>query len=124
MNRAALLACFALSACLEPVEGPESSQTEAVDARGVSFAHNVRPILSRCMGCHDGRASSHIGLDLGGLDLSTLGSLRRGGFTSGTGIVVPFEPDDSALVKKLRGTYAYGSRMPKDGPPFLSDAEI
>ena len=66
----------------------------------------------------------HIGTDLGGLDFTTLKSLREGGGTSGRNIIIPGKPDDSALVQKLRGTYAYGTRMPKNGPPFWSDADM
>ena len=67
---------------------------------------------------------SHVGLDLAGLDLSTLGKLRKGGGTSGKGIVVPFDSKGSAIVQKLKGTYAFGTRMPKDGPAFWRDEDI
>lgn len=102
-------------------------------AAGVSFSRDIRPLIKRsatdpdakgCFPCHDGRAPKHVGLDLGGLDLSTLGKLREGGGTSGSKIVVPGDPAASALVQKLRGTYAYGTRMPKSGPPFWTEEEI
>ena len=36
----------------------------------------------------------------------------------------PFQPDSSYLVMKIRGTPGItGSRMPLDGPPFLSPAD-
>ncbi len=99
----------------------------------VSFARDIRPILERlptdpagpgCKKCHYSSEASHIGLDLGGLDLSSLGTLRQGGGTSGSKIVIPGNPAESAIIQKLRGTYAFGTRMPKSGPPFLSEAEI
>lgn len=102
-------------------------------ARTVSFANDIRPMIKRssadpdakgCYPCHDSRAAKHVGVDLGGLDLTTLGKLRLGGTTSGANIIVPGDPDKSALIQKLRGTYAYGTRMPKNGPPFWTDAEI
>lgn len=96
----------------------------------VSFANEIRPMIRRradeqgCYPCHDGRAATHVGLDLGGLDLATLGKLRQGGTTSGANIIVPGDPDKSAIIQKLRGTYPYGTRMPKNGPPFWTPAEI
>ena len=56
--------------------------------------------------------------------MTTLGQLRKGGHTSGATIVIAGEPDQSALIQKLRGTYPYGVRMPYSGPPYLTDAEI
>lgn len=99
----------------------------------VSFANDIRPMIKRraddpeakgCYPCHDGRAASHVGLDLGGLDLSTLAKLRAGGITSGDKIIVPGKPEESVLIQKLLGTYRYGTRMPKSGPPFWTPAEI
>jgi hypothetical protein len=102
--------------------------------RTVFFGRDIRPLINRdavanpdargCFPCHNSRAAKHVGLDLGGLDLTTLGSLRKGGGTSGTNIVKPGDPKGSAIVQKLRGTYPYGTRMPKNGPPFWSDDEI
>ena len=56
--------------------------------------------------------------------MATLGALRKGGKTSGANIVIPGSPDASAIVQKLMGTYAFGSRMPKNGPPYWTAAEI
>lgn len=36
----------------------------------------------------------------------------------------PGNPDASYLVQKIQGTAAVGSRMPANGPPFLSQAQI
>jgi hypothetical protein len=38
-------------------------------------------------------------------------------------VVVPFD-SNSIIVKKLKGTAGFGARMPRNGPPFLSDSEI
>lgn len=118
------------------VGGPSDAAPRSLDAAGsatpISFRRDLRPLIARmgdpsgpgCRRCHYSTEASHIGLDLGGLDLSTLGALRQGGGTSGKKIVVPFHPEESAIVQKLRGTYPYGTRMPKSGPPFWSEAEI
>jgi hypothetical protein len=99
----------------------------------ISFKRDLRPLLDRlasdpighgCRACHYSTQSSHVGLDETGLDLATLGSLRRGGFSSGARIVVAGDPGASALVQKLEGTYSIGTRMPRDGPPYWSVDEI
>jgi hypothetical protein len=96
----------------------------------VSFKRDLRPIIARgeydpsqygCKWCHYSTEPSHVGYDLGGLDLSTLGALRQGGATSGKRIVVAGDPDNSAIVQKLRGTYPYGARMPRIGVAWGDD---
>jgi hypothetical protein len=96
----------------------------------VQFGRDIRPIIALgpdaprpygCKQCHYSTEPEHIGYDLGGLDLSTLGALRRGGATSGTRIVVPGDPDSSVIVQKLRGTYPFGARMPRVGIDWDED---
>lgn len=144
----ALAAPLIVAACLDltPTVGRPLTDQERDGARDtgtfvfdseagatVSFARDIRPMIKRsasdpdskgCYPCHDGKAAKHVGVDLGGLDLSTLGKLREGGGTSGKNIVVPGDPGKSALVQKLKGTYPFGTRMPKSGPPFWGDGEI
>jgi Planctomycete cytochrome C len=104
-----------------------------VAPRPVSFHDDIRPLMERsdsdptghgCKKCHYATEPSHIGTDLAGLDLSTLGALRKGGHTSAATIVVPGNPAASAIVQKLHGTYATGVRMPFSGPPYWSAAQI
>jgi hypothetical protein len=138
----ALLALGTLSACaaLEPAVGPLRDDddayvdaSDAPDGDAVSFKNDIRPLMDRaaddptghgCKECHYSTMPSHIGLDATGLDLATLGALRRGGVTSGTNIVVAGDPDASAIVQKLEGTYSIGARMPRSGPPFWSTDDI
>ncbi len=108
--------------------------TASVDgAPLVSFARDLRPIVDRlpgdprgpgCASCHYRSAADPIGIQRSGLDMTTLGSLRLGGTTSRTTIVIGGRPDDSAIVQKLRGTYFTGKRMPYNGPPYLTNAEV
>ena len=72
-----------------------------------------------CKSCHYSTEASHNGVDLGGLDMTTLRTLREGGGSSGKRIIVPGRPSESALIQKLKGQYPYGGRMPKNGPPLL-----
>lgn len=96
----------------------------------VNFHRDIRPIMDLgptaperygCKQCHYPLQPMHVGYDLGGLDLSTLGGLRRGGATSGKRIVIAGDPDNSAIVQKLRGTYPYGARMPRQGDAWGDD---
>jgi len=97
------------------------------------FATHIRPLMNRpgkgdpsgrgCKGCHYSTELQHTGLDLGGLDLATLGSLRHGGGSSGRRIVVPGKPSESVLVQVLEGTYPKAARMPKNGNPFWDQKE-
>ena len=110
--------------------GTSGPALDASVPRPVSFARDIRPMLARsdgppagCKRCHYKAESAPQGYELGGLDLTTLGTLRMGGVSSGRTIVVAGDPDSSAIVKKLEGTYARGGRMPKDLTP-LSTEEI
>ena len=96
----------------------------------VNFGRDIRPLMNRpdtapygCKRCHYRDGDDPQGLEIGGLDLTTLGSLRLGGNSSKSHIVVAGDPDNSAIVQKLEGTYFQGARMPKDRTPW-SDAEI
>lgn len=97
-------------------------------AAAVSFRRDIRPLMSRddaqphgCRRCHYRGGGDPQGLELGGLDLTTLGDLRRGGVSSKRRIVVPGDPGGSALVQKLQGSYPRGSRMPKGRPPWSAE---
>ena len=124
---------------LDPAFGDLAAPAPAVDAGAaadggpVSFALDIRPLMNRsatdptghgCKACHYATQPEHVGLDLGGLDLTTLGTLRLGGATSGAKVVIPGDPADSVIVQKLLGTYYFGARMPRDGPAYWSADEI
>lgn len=96
-----------------------SSEPDAIQAptgkETVKFATDVAPLLvANCNGCHiNGRRPS------GGLSMDNFAALSRGG-DSGR-IVVAGKPDESLLIKKLKGLA--GQRMPA-GRPALSDEKI
>lgn len=86
----------------------------------VSFAAEVHPLMTRAMGgctCHQGRQTS-------GLDISSYASLRRGGINSGDRVIVAGDPCGSILLQKISETPPFGSRMPLNGPPYLSPDQI
>jgi len=123
----------ALGACsaLDPEIGAPSPPIDA--GAPVVFGRDIRPLMDRsstdptghgCKACHYATLPFHPGTDASGLDLSTLGSLRRGGNDTHQNIVVPYSPEGSAIVQKLRGTFSIGARMPRNGPPYWSEDEI
>jgi len=129
---AALAVVAAFGACaLEPDVGPllanscKNPDTNP-DAR-VSFANDIRPLFNRMTagcGCHmPSSAGPALGTQLSGLDLSSLASLRAGGASSGSRIVVAGEPCSSILYLKIEQAPPFGSRMPLGGPPFFTDEE-
>jgi len=97
-----------------PTSRPDIAVVAATGKEEALFARDVGPaLLANCMGCHSTR------LTLGDLRLDTFARLLRGGL-SGV-IVVPGRPDESLLIRKLRGQA--GARMPMGRPP-LPDATI
>jgi hypothetical protein len=113
---------------------PLDAATRLPDANGrpVVFKTDIRPLMNRgntdptghgCKACHYPTFWGDRGTDSTGLDLSTLGALRKGGYNS-PNIVVPGDPKGSAFVQKLRGTFPIGAHMPRDGPPFWSEAQV
>jgi hypothetical protein len=142
-----LVGCSSLDPKIGPPVEPEGDDPDAdvsdvaepdddVDPGGVSFKRDIRPLMNRpappkgetsppkgCKPCHYRTETSHNGIDLGGLDLTTLGELRKGGGSSGPRIVVAGKPDESAIVQALEGKYFYSARMPKNGP-YWSDLEV
>ncbi len=81
----------------------------------VSFAREIAPILiANCNGCH--YSATRVS---GGLQFNLFSQIIKGG-DSGP-IVVPSKPDESRIIRKLKGTE--GARMPMGRPP-LPDSQI
>jgi hypothetical protein len=125
---------FATLGCtdyLTPEVGPAFTEAcvdaDGDPARAVSYARDVVPLWQRdqagCVGCHTPGGVTPIGFERDGLDMSTLQTLRAGGASYGTAIIVAGEPCASGLVEKLGPAPALDARMPQNGPPFLSTAE-
>jgi hypothetical protein len=129
--RVAILA-FVSSGCFAEVDvGPplhdrcvnEDSDPE----RDVSFQQDVlEGIFLRSReegigcGCHQPTNSAPIGIEIGGLELSSYEHLRAGGVNSGASVVVPGDACESVIVQKIGDGPPFGARMPYSGPPFLS----
>lgn len=95
----------------------------------VSFSRDiVEGILTHpeidCARCHTAEGATPVGLQASGFDAGSYQSFRAGGFRSGSDIVIPGAPCDSIVIQKVAGTAGFGSRMPLNGPPFLSAEEL
>lgn len=81
----------------------------------VSFASDVAPILiANCNGCHYNATRVS-----GGLQFNMFSQIVKGGDNGN--IIVPGKPDESLIIRKLRGME--GARMPM-GRPELPEAQI
>jgi cytochrome c len=129
---ALVLLCGCVDA-LEPEVGPpQHARCNGADSdpdHAVSFEQDIRDALFdgqeyHCSNCHTPTGQTPIGLEVGGLDLSTYASLRAGGAISGDRVVVPGDACASILVQKLGEAPPFGARMPLDGPPFLDDEDL
>jgi mono/diheme cytochrome c family protein len=68
----------------------------------------------RCVSCHSGNRPAD------GLRLDTYKDVMAGGKNGP--VIVPGKPAESKLLKHLRGDLK--PRMPKNGPPWLTDAQV
>jgi hypothetical protein len=80
-----------------------------------------------CNGCHTtaGGRVPPVGMDLGGpnayTQLVNVASIAKPGAIR----VIPGDPENSYLIHKLEGRAGIvGLRMPRSGPPFLTDGQI
>ena len=136
LTRCAWLAMLALSACiadLEPDVGPVRAgvcKSEDSDPeKDVSYRNDLLPLFERPFGqagcsCHLPSSRRSSGIDATGFDVSTYTSFTRGGDSSRDTAIVPGDPCESLVVQKVSSAPPSGSRMPSDGPPYLSPKEI
>lgn len=129
-----LVASFVLLSCSGDGIGLSSSG----DLAGASgFAAKIQPLFDRnCVRCHSPGGigfnqtggNEHNGLDLTpGNAYNSLVNQPTFELPEAQPIwrVLPGNPEKSYALRKISpGTPKFGSRMPTDGPPFLSDTEI
>ena len=94
----------------DPIEKLEVAAATPKDT--IQFARDIAPVLAdHCLECHVLQQAS------GGLQFSDIKALLKGG-NSGLAIA-PGKPDESLLIKKLKGTA--GERMPLKRPPLPAE---
>ena len=105
--------------CLDEDSDPDTPVRFGEDIVGIVFERE----MTGCYQCHRPAAPTPLGFEVGGLDLSTVNTLRAGGVVSGSDIVIPGRPCESILFQKVGLGAPFGGRMPLNGPPFLNDEE-
>ncbi len=119
---------LALAACSGGDSNPTGSNGGGGGGGGggnssVSFATAIQPILlDRCAipNCH-GSGTIQSGLNMGTASYATVTSIA--GF-SGTQFINPGNANASTFYLKTKNPPAFGARMPKNGPPYLTDTQI
>lgn len=116
----ALALVLLLAGCTDKVPPPAPVVTTSETPDSVQAVFTARCAKA---GCHvTGTAAFNEVLETGASYAATVNvpSGERPAFMR----IRPFLPDSSYLVKKIRGDAGIaGSRMPLDGPPFLSPAD-
>jgi len=101
-----LFILMSLQSCYKDV-GPIEGETD-VPAEGISYSQDVQPIYDQnCISCHPN--SGDLDLTAGNSYAQTVNANASG--YSGK-LVVPGDPENSILYKKIDGSGAYGSNMP------------
>ena len=111
----------AVTGTVSVTEGGVTSNAPAFKVRGtivpnVSFKNNVLPVFQAagCINCHGGANNLYV---------DSYAHLMLGNSLHGP-VVSPGNGEGSVIIKKLRGTAGFGSRMPLTGPPYLPDSTI
>ena len=108
--KASLLGVFALFFATSMICLPQVYSQQGTPA----FSDVNQIFQARCVKCHSGTRPPE------GLHLDSYDGVMAG--SKDMKIIVKGEPGKSELVKRIKGISK--PRMPKDGPPWLSEKEI
>jgi hypothetical protein len=132
----AVVSLLGLSACIADVEPDVGAvragvcKSEDSDPKvSVSYRNDLLPLFMRPFGsagcgCHLPSSKRSSGIDATGFDVSSFTTFRRGGNSSHDTAIMPGDPCGSLVVQKVSSAPPTGSRMPSDGPPYLTPKEI
>ncbi len=97
----------------KPAELPQTQITKSTGQETVSFANEIATVLAKqCLSCHGTMRPRE------NFSLATFQGLLKGG--DGGPPIIPGDPAESLLIKKLKGTGG-GQRMPQGRPPLDDD---
>ncbi len=106
----------------DPGPTPDPCMKDSDPTTDVSFSADVWPILAGCS-CHDPDDADPFAILESGLSIDNYTTLRKGGDSTGTKIIVPGDRCESIILEKLNDSPSFGDRMPLDGP-YLSVDQI
>jgi hypothetical protein len=93
---------------------PKLSVVEATGKETVQFSKDIAPVLvQNCFSCHAGQQPT------GQFQMATFAQMIRGGQSGNPW--VPYKPDESLIIKKLKGQAGARMPQPKDRPPLAAD---
>jgi len=107
---------------------PSAPSTQNTTPSGPTFSQQIQAqiLTPACVPCHtdEGRTPS-AGMNLKtGVAYASLVNVASNGKPGATR-VIPGNPSGSYLVQKLEGAAdIVGLRMPRNGPPYLTDAQV
>src|SRR5688572_20576732 len=85
-------------------------------AQPISYSRQIAPILAmNCHNCHGANPESAAG----GLSTRTYADLKKGGNLGS--VIVPGNPEQSALLQFVNGARGEAHRMPLGGPPLSGE---
>lgn len=122
------LACTSCDEKLSSITGPtpELAPTFTSIQRNI-FTTTDSAGRAACTNCHTtaGGRTPPAGMDLGSpnahAQIVNVGSINKPGAIR----VVPGDPENSYLIHKIEGRAGiFGLRMPRSGPPYLTDGQI
>jgi mono/diheme cytochrome c family protein len=93
---------------------PKLSVVEATGKETVHFSKDIAPVLvQNCFSCHAGQQPT------GQFQMATFAQMIRGGQSGNPW--VPYKPDESLIIKKLKGQAGARMPQPQDRPPLPAD---
>lgn len=123
------LLCVSTSGCdekLSSVTGPTPNLEPTIDSiQNEIFTSSDSSGRTSCITCHTnvGRTPAQ-GLNLAGDAIRALVNVPSTQ-KSGSILVIPGDPANSYLIQKIKGAGGItGLRMPRNGPPYLTDGQV
>jgi hypothetical protein len=123
-----ILSSLAVASCDEPlsdITGP-SPNLQPTFSSITTEIFQTTDIAGRiaCVTCHTNVGRTPAGnLNLAGDAYAALVNVASTG-RPGAVLVIPGDPDASYLVRKIEGRDINGLRMPRVGPPYMTDGQI